>query len=132
MIMEVNKCSIVNLKFAIPQFFDIFVCPHPNNQRPLYDYLCTFGTLIFLRLPKLSWNVCLIFFKHLFTFYYSNFGTGSAIVLIGWYLWERVLRWQWHMSVRKMEIYDAPNGKWQRFASLSCPSSGSGHIGLVN
>ena len=36
--MEVNKCSVVNLKFAIPRFFDIFGLHHPDNQRPTVYY----------------------------------------------------------------------------------------------
>ena len=32
--MEVNKCSLVNVKFAIPEVFDIFGCHHPDNQEP--------------------------------------------------------------------------------------------------
>ena len=32
--MEVNKCSLVNLKFTIPQFFYIFGHHHPNIWGP--------------------------------------------------------------------------------------------------
>ena len=32
--MEVNKCSIVNLKFTMPKFFDTFGRHHPDNQGP--------------------------------------------------------------------------------------------------
>ena len=39
MIIKANKCSIVNLKFTIPQFFDIFGHHHPDNWGP--TVLCT-------------------------------------------------------------------------------------------
>ena len=32
--MEVKKCSLVNLKFAIFRFFDVFGHHHPDNQGP--------------------------------------------------------------------------------------------------